>query len=222
MPGTTQSRWSSDDDEGVGAARIGGDREGRVSADPQGSEGARAQRSPRHGSATGGGWFRERSRSCRSRCRVSKGARGKHGEDCGHALVPRGLVTRQKLLLASRVARSRKGPGARERSDRVADPSEIREGEREDASGQSETKTTVHAAWWSGPRPRVFDLRSRKRSRADTGGHSSAGDARGDGVSEVRRSIRDRSGQCFERDRSARRSGRCGVKPQALASRGNR
>jgi len=36
MPGTTQSRWSSDDDEGVGAASDGGDRKRRVRSSPPG------------------------------------------------------------------------------------------------------------------------------------------------------------------------------------------
>ena len=53
MPGTTHPRRSSDDDEGVGVGRVGGDREGRVSADPSGSEGARSERSPWRGGFTG-------------------------------------------------------------------------------------------------------------------------------------------------------------------------
>jgi hypothetical protein len=52
MPGATQPRWSSDDDEGVEVALVGGDREGRVNASPRGLEGARSERSPRRGDFT--------------------------------------------------------------------------------------------------------------------------------------------------------------------------
>jgi hypothetical protein len=90
--------------------------------------------------------------------------------------VPRGSVTRQKLR-SPLVGCVSKETQPRERPDRVADPDGQR-AEREGASGQSETKRTVHAAWWSGPRLEGFDLRLHARSRADAGGHRSAGRAR--------------------------------------------
>jgi len=83
-------------------------------------------------------------------------------------------------------------------------------------------RTTVHAAWWSGPRPSGFRpeivsaIAGRRRWTL-----RSTEDARG------RRSIRGTSmdrrlGKTTPwRDRSAHRSERCGVNPQALVSRGN-
>jgi hypothetical protein len=90
-----------------------------------------------------------------------------------------------------------------------------RRGEREGASGQSNTKRTVHAAWWSGPRPSGSTRDRITRSRADAGGHSNAalrrGRPQGDGASEVRR-LNGRSEKTILRHlRSVRRSGPFGV-----------
>jgi hypothetical protein len=174
--------------EGVGAELVGGGREGRVSTGPQGSEGARAQRSPWRGGTTG-----RRGGSGNGVVQTARGAAFRKERGA----TPRGLGARTsaswvgdtaEASFASREAASRKGlclerAQPRERPDRVADPDEKRT-ERQGASGQCETKTTVHAAWWSGPRLEGFRPEIVMRSRADAGGHRSAGEAR------ERRSIR--------------------------------
>jgi len=72
--------------------------QGRVRKDPK--EHGRSDRLGRTAPPVEGR-FRKRSRPHRSRCRVSKGARRKHGEDWGHALCLVGRLTRQKLSNAS-------------------------------------------------------------------------------------------------------------------------
>jgi hypothetical protein len=79
MPGTTHSRWSSDDDAGAGAASDGGDRKGRARSSPpglgsklrarEGSGRARQGRSPRA----------EELHRCDAGCRETGGSRAGAG-----------------------------------------------------------------------------------------------------------------------------------------------
>ena len=163
MPGTTQFRQSSDDDEGVGVAWRGGDREGRVNADPQGSEVCA-------GAAIASTRARHRQWMVPGTEPFAPLAAFRRRRGLGARTVPRGSVTRQTLSspLVSAVSKGTEhagAPGSGRRSE-----SKTRRGARR-CLGPEQNQETVHAAWWSGPRPRVFDLRSRERSRADAGGH---------------------------------------------------
>jgi len=131
-------------------------------AGPQGSEGARGPAialAGRHHRSRGG-FGNGAVHAAHQVPRFERSAE-EHGEDWGHALCFVGRLTRQKLS-TPRADRVPKGTGHCERTDRVADPH---------GSGGSEKvlwaratpRTTVHAAWWSGPRPSGFDLRSQDR-----------------------------------------------------------
>jgi hypothetical protein len=169
--------------EGVGAELVGGDREGRVSTGPQGPEGTRAQRSPWRGGTTGrmGGSGNGAVQAARGAAfRKERGA------------TPRGLEARTcaswvgdtaEASFASREAASRKGaaagaPGSGRRSEWNNERSEkvLRASAR-----PRELFTRLGRV---GLGSRVFRPEIVMRSRADAGGHRSAGEAR------ERRSIR--------------------------------
>jgi len=180
--------------EGVGAELVGGDREGRASTGPQGPGGARAQRSPWRGGITG--------RMGGSGNGVVQAARGAAFRK-ERGATPRGLEARTsaswvgdtaEASFASREAASRKGlrlerdlprkraaagaPGSGRRSGRNNERSEkvLR------ASARPRQPFTRLGGVGLGSR--VFRPEIACRSRADAGGHRSAGEAR------ERRSIR--------------------------------
>ena len=163
---------SSVDDEGVGAELVGGDRQLARDRGPQGSRGARAQRSPWRGGTTGRGAVSETEPFTPLGMPRFRKDRGATSRGLGARVVPRGSVTRQKLSHASggpRLERDRfrkepfpKGKQPRERTDRVADPNGSG-GSEKVPRARARPRTTVHAAWWSGPRPSGFDLRSQDR-----------------------------------------------------------
>jgi len=111
-------------------------------AGPQGSDGARAQRSPWRGGTTGRGAVSETESSTplavpRFERSLLLSNSAEHGEDWGHALCLVGRLTRQKLSHASRGLRP-EGDGIA-RADGSGRRSARQRRER-GASGQSNTK----------------------------------------------------------------------------------
>jgi len=128
------------------------------------------------------GWFRERSHPHRSRCRVSKGAR-RNIPRIGARAVPRGSVTRQKLSFASREVAPRKGRGCG--SARIGSPIRTKNERSEKVlRARARPREPFTRLGGVGLGFRVIRPEIATRSRADAGGHSSAGGAR------RRRSIR--------------------------------
>jgi hypothetical protein len=182
MPGTTQSRWSSDDDEGVEVAPDGGDREGRARASPRGLEACTMIpiTSARRASPVRG--LRRRSR--RTACGSELFVPSDRGEESGRRRGDWGTRCASRVddtagaLFVSLAAPSSKEGGRRE-GTRIGSPIRVNAKREQKVPRIVPSPRTVHAAWRRRSRP-SGSTRGRSRDRGPTPvDESSAGEARG-------------------------------------------